>query len=94
MQGLLGYVALLAFALAISEKRSRVPWRTVCGGLLLQWALALLLLRVPVAQRAVLLLNDGGGRAAARRRMPAPGSCSATWAAGRCPSRRSGPVPA
>ncbi|MGI4954402.1 MAG: NupC/NupG family nucleoside CNT transporter [Janthinobacterium lividum] len=59
MQGLLGYAALFALAFALSEARSRIPWRTVIGGFALQWALALLLLHVPLAQHAVLLLNDG-----------------------------------
>lgn len=58
MQGLLGYSALLALAFALSERRAGIPWRTVIGGLVLQWALALLLLGVPASQRAVLLLND------------------------------------
>ena len=58
MQGLLGYVALLALAFAVSADRGRIPWRTVAGGLVLQWVFAVLLLRVPAAQHAVLLLND------------------------------------
>ncbi len=59
MQGLIGYAALLALAFACSEDRRRIPWRTVAGGIVLQWALAMLLLRVPATQRLVLLLNDG-----------------------------------
>ena len=59
MIGLLGYAALLACAFALSAARRSISWRTVLGGLILQWALALLLLRVPAAQHAVLLLNDG-----------------------------------
>ena len=59
MQAPLGYLALLALAAALSEDRRRIPWRAVAGGLGLQWFLAILLLRVPVTQRAVLLLNDG-----------------------------------
>ena len=58
MQGLLGYAALLALAFALSERRAAIPWRTVAGGVALQWALALLLLGVPASQHAVLLLND------------------------------------
>lgn len=57
MQGLLGYAGLLALAFVLSEARGRIPWRTVAGGLALQWALAGLLLGVPAAQRAILLLN-------------------------------------
>ncbi len=59
MQGLIGYAALLALAFACTEDRRRIPWRTVVGGVLLQWVLALLLLRVPATQHVVLLLNDG-----------------------------------
>ena len=58
MQGLLGYLILLALAWAASERRGAVVWRTVVGGLALQWALALLLLGWPPSQRAILLLND------------------------------------
>ena len=59
LQGLIGYVALLALASAVSDGRRRIPWRTVAGGLILQWALALLLLRVAPAQQAVVGLVHG-----------------------------------
>ena len=59
MQGSIGYLALLGLAFACSEDRRRIPWRTVLGGIVLQWSLALLLLRVPASQHLVLLLNDG-----------------------------------
>ena len=59
MQGLIGYGALLALAFACSEDRRRIPWRTVVGGIALQWLLAVLLLRVPATQHGVLLLNAG-----------------------------------
>ena len=58
LQGLLGYAGLLLFDYALSDDRRRVAWRTVLGGLALQWALALLLLGWPPSQQAVLLLND------------------------------------
>jgi len=54
----LGWAAILLLAFLLSEDRRRIPWRTVAGGLVLQAALALLLLRVPPATRAVLLVND------------------------------------
>ncbi len=54
----LGIVALLVLAFLCSEDRRRIPWRTVIAGLLLQVALALLLLRVPPATRAVFAVND------------------------------------
>src|SRR5580658_8942554 len=59
MRGLLGIAALLLVAWAISEGRSRVPWRVVVVGVLLQGAVAVLLLKFPPAARAFLLLNDG-----------------------------------
>jgi CNT family concentrative nucleoside transporter len=59
MRGLVGVVALLAVAWAISEDRRRIPWRTVIAGILLQWVLALLLVGFPPASAAILLLNDG-----------------------------------
>ncbi|HTW68855.1 MAG TPA: nucleoside transporter C-terminal domain-containing protein [Acetobacteraceae bacterium] len=52
-----GMLALLGLAFLCSEDRRRIPWRTVVAGLLLQLALALLLLRVPPATRAVFALN-------------------------------------
>ncbi len=57
MQALLGIPLLLALAWALSENRRAIPWRTVAAGLLLQFALALLLLNAPPARAAVLLLN-------------------------------------
>ncbi len=59
MRGLLGLAALLAIAWALSEDRRRVPWRTVIAGVVLQWALALLLIYFPPANAAIVLLNDG-----------------------------------
>lgn len=58
-QGLLGTAALLALAWAVSEERRAIPWRTVASGILLQWALALLLLKVPGATNVFFLLNRG-----------------------------------
>jgi CNT family concentrative nucleoside transporter len=59
MRGLLGIAVLLLFAWAISEDRFRVPLRVVVAGVLLQFAAAVLLLKVPFAAKAFLLLNDG-----------------------------------
>ncbi len=58
---MLGWAAILLLAFLLSEDRRRIPWRTVARGLVLQVALALLLLRVPLATRAVLLVNDAAG---------------------------------
>jgi concentrative nucleoside transporter, CNT family len=59
MRGLLGIAALLLFAWAISEDRFRVPLRVVIAGVLLQFAVAVVLLKFPPAAKAFLLLNDG-----------------------------------
>ena len=59
MQGLLGYSTLLLFAWALSENRWRIPLRIVLSGLALQWALALLFIKIPYAAEGFLLLNHG-----------------------------------
>ena len=59
VQGLLGYSTLLIFAWALSENRWRIPLRIVLSGIVLQWALALLFIRVPYAADGFLLLNHG-----------------------------------
>ena len=58
MTGLLGIPSLLLLAWVLSERRSDIAWRTVIGGMLLQFALAVLLVGFPPATRAVMLLND------------------------------------
>ncbi len=59
MQGLLGLVALLLLAWVLSENRWRVPIRTVVAGIVLQWALAILFVKFPLAASFFLLLNQG-----------------------------------
>jgi concentrative nucleoside transporter, CNT family len=59
MRGLLGIAALLLLAWVISEDRWRVPWRVVGVGVVLQVAVALVLLKLPPVAKAFLLLNDG-----------------------------------
>ncbi len=54
----LGILALLALAWILSENRRAISWRTVIGGIALQWALAVLLIHFPPATQAVLLLNE------------------------------------
>jgi CNT family concentrative nucleoside transporter len=53
----LGEAALLLLAWLLSEDRWRVPWRTVIAGVLLQLALAFLLLGFPPAVAVVMLAN-------------------------------------
>jgi CNT family concentrative nucleoside transporter len=53
----LGEAALLALAWLLSEDRRHIPWRTVYAGVVLQVALALLLLKFPPAVGVVMLAN-------------------------------------
>ncbi len=57
MRGIAGVVALLALAWLLSEDRGKIRWRTVAGGVTLQIALAVLLIGLPPAAHALLLLN-------------------------------------
>ena len=57
LQSALGIVAIIAFAWAVSEARKAFNWRMVAGTLLLQAAIALLLLKAPGAREALLALN-------------------------------------
>ena len=56
-QSLAGMSVILAAAWAFSENRRAFPFRTVASGLALQFALALVLLKVPAARAALLSLN-------------------------------------
>lgn len=58
LQGIFGYVVFIALAWAISESRRDVPWRTVAGGVLLQVALAVVILKLPGAQAVFAAMND------------------------------------
>ena len=59
VQSLLGYGGFIALAWLLSEKKSAVPWRTVFGGVALQIALTLIILKLPGAHAAFAALNDG-----------------------------------
>jgi len=59
VQALIGCPLLLLLCWAISENRGRIAWRSVAGGLALQWVLALLLLHAAPARALILLLNRG-----------------------------------
>lgn len=60
--GVLGVIVLLLLAWAISTDRARLPWRVILCGVGLQFALAALLLKVPVVVTAfnalASLIND------------------------------------
>jgi len=45
--GLLGVLVLIALAWGLSENRSRMPWKLIAGGFLLQLVLAFLLIKFP-----------------------------------------------
>ena len=57
-QSLLGIIALMALAWAISENRRDVPWKVVGGALLLQVVLALALLKIEAFRGVFLGLNE------------------------------------
>ena len=57
LHGLLGIAVLTALAWALSENRRRVEWNTVGWGLGLQFAIALLLVKVPLFQQLLAELN-------------------------------------
>lgn len=59
LQGIFGLIALTAFAWAISEDRSRRPWKVAAAGLAVQFVLALVLLKVPFMKDAFFWLGRG-----------------------------------
>ncbi len=59
MQSLLGIVALLLFAWAISEDRRAVSWRNAAVGLAVTIGLAVLFLKLPQVQVFFAVANDG-----------------------------------
>ncbi|MEY4706882.1 MAG: putative nucleoside permease NupX [Pseudomonadota bacterium] len=56
-QSALGIGVIIAIAWALSEDRKAFNWRMVAGTLILQAAIALLLLKAPVARELLLALN-------------------------------------
>ncbi|MBF0183424.1 MAG: nucleoside:proton symporter [Magnetococcales bacterium] len=58
-QSLAGFFLLLGLAWLLSEDRRRIVWRPVLAGILLQWLLGALLLKVPMVRQFFLLLNEG-----------------------------------
>lgn len=68
LQSLLGVVALLALAWALSENRRAISWRTVATGLALTVALALLMLKVPPVTAAFRAANTAVDAVAAATR--------------------------
>lgn len=58
LQSLFGLIIFIAIAWVCSEKRKLFPWKLVVIGLILQFIIAFLLLKVPIFQSAFLLLNS------------------------------------
>ncbi len=52
MQALLGMLLLVGIAWAMSERRASVSWRLVAGGIAMQFAMALLMLKAPYVSDA------------------------------------------
>lgn len=59
LRGILGLAVFTALAWALSENRRRVDWKVVGWGLGLQFAMAVLLVKVPWFQQILLGLNRG-----------------------------------
>jgi len=57
LQSLFGLTVMLLIAWSVSENRRQIPWKTVAMGLLLQFMLALLLIKFPATQRLFTALN-------------------------------------
>jgi concentrative nucleoside transporter, CNT family len=68
LQSALGVFALLAFAWSISEDRRAVSWRQAAIALVVTFATALLLLKVPGITAAFAAMNDAVGVIAAASR--------------------------
>jgi CNT family concentrative nucleoside transporter len=58
LQSAFGFFAFLGIAWLLSENRRAFPWRIAVAGVLLQIALAALLLKVPVFKAVFFELND------------------------------------
>ncbi len=58
VQSLLGFFVILVLAWLCSEKRRLIEWRIVISGVLLQFVLGVLLLKMPFIKQGVLALNS------------------------------------
>jgi concentrative nucleoside transporter, CNT family len=68
LQSLLGIFALLALAWCVSEDRRAVAWKQAAMALLLTFATAVVMLKIPGAQRLFAALNDAVDAIAAATR--------------------------
>ena len=69
LQSAFGVLALVAIALAISEKPRAVSWRRVAAGLAVSFVLAIMLLKVPSIRLVFAAVNDGVEAIAAATRV-------------------------
>jgi len=58
-QGILGLIALGAFAWIVSENRRRIKIHPILIGLIVQFALALIMLKIPASREIFTVLNNG-----------------------------------
>ena len=59
-QGLIGIALILLLAWGISENRGAMPgWKWIVGALVMQVAIALAFLQIPLVWRAVGMVNQG-----------------------------------
>ena len=58
-QGILGLIALGAFAWVVSENRRRIKIHPILVGLIVQFALALIMLKIPASREIFTVLNNG-----------------------------------
>jgi concentrative nucleoside transporter, CNT family len=61
LHGCFGLIALFLIAWLMSEDRFALPWRVICGGVLLQISLAILLVKFAPAAKPLLLLDEAVG---------------------------------
>lgn len=59
LQPVLGLGVLIAIAWLVGGVRRAFPWRLVAAGLAIQFAVALILIRMPGSQRVFVWFNDG-----------------------------------
>src|SRR5207237_10390180 len=58
LRGLLGILAIVAIAIALSHNRRQIRWRVVAWGLALQLLFAIFVLRIPAGQQLFRALGS------------------------------------
>ena len=57
LQSALGVAALIGLAWLCSERRNAIPWSAIGKGIVLQFVIALILMKVPAVQTGLAALN-------------------------------------